>query len=77
MVVFNQNLDRNNKIYIRKFMRELGFDKAVAIRLDGSAAVMHPLEADLREVRDSVQVILLDIEKQLERLDEEHRREEA
>ena len=77
MVVFNQNLDRNNKIYIRKFMREMGFDKAVAIRLDSSAAVMHPLEADLREVRDSVQVILLDIEKQLERLDEEHRREEA
>jgi len=77
MVVFNQNLDRNNKIYIRKFMRELGFDKTVAIRLDSSAAVMHPLEADLREVRDSVQVILLDIEKQLERLDEEHRREEA
>jgi hypothetical protein len=58
-------------------MREMGFDKTVAIRLDSSAAVMHPLEADLREVRDSVQVILLDIEKQLERLDEEHRREEA
>jgi len=77
MVVFNQNLDRNNKIYIRKFMREMGFDKAVAIRLDSSAAVMYPLEADLREVRDSVQVILLDIEKQLERMDEEHRREEA
>jgi hypothetical protein len=77
MVVFNQNLDRNNKIYIRKFMREMGFDKTVAIRLDSSAAVMHPLEADLREVRDSVQVILLDIEKQLERRNVEHRREEA
>ena len=77
MVVFNQNLDRNNKIYIRKLMREMGFDKTVAIRLDSYAAVMHPQQADLKEVRDSVEVILLDIEKQLERRNEERRRKEA
>ena len=77
MVVFNQNLDRNNKIYIRKFMREMGFNKTVAIRLDSRAAVMHPQQADLRAVKDSVEVILLDLEKQLERRNEEHRRKEA
>lgn len=67
MVVFNQNLDRNNKIYIRRLMRDMGFIKTVAIHLENSAAVMHPIQADLREVKDSVEVILLDIEKKLKR----------
>ena len=72
MVVFNQNLDRNNKIYIRKLLRDMGFGKTVAIRLDSRAAVMHPPKADLREIRDSVEVILLDLEKQLERRNKGH-----
>jgi hypothetical protein len=70
MVVFNQNLDRNNKIYIRRLMRDMGFNKTVTIHLQNSAAVIHPIQADLREVKDSVEVILLDIEKKLKRKSE-------
>jgi hypothetical protein len=70
MVVFNQNLDRNNKVYIRRLMRDMGFKKTVAIHLQNNAAVMHPVQADLREVKDSVEVILLDINKKLRRKDE-------
>ena len=67
MVVFNQNLDRNNKIYIRRLMRDMGFNKTVTIHLQNNAAVMHPVQVDLREVKDSVEVILFDIEKRLKR----------
>jgi Fe2+ transport system protein FeoA len=70
MVVFNQNLDRNNKIYIRRLMRDMGFSKTVTIHLQNNAAVMHPVQVDLREVKDSVEVILLDIEKRLKRKSE-------
>jgi hypothetical protein len=67
MVVFNQNLDRNNKVYIRRLMRDMGFKKTVTIHLQNNAVVMHPAQADLREVKDSVEVILLDIGKKLKR----------
>jgi hypothetical protein len=77
MVVFNQNLDRNNKIYIRRLMRDMGFSKTVTIHLQNSAAVIHPVQADLREVKDSVEVILLDIEKRLKRKSERDSKKEG
>lgn len=45
----------------------MGFSKTVTIHLQNNAAVMHPVQVDLREVKDSVEVILLDIEKRLKR----------
>jgi hypothetical protein len=77
MVVFNQNLDRNNKIYIRRLMRDMGFNKTVTIHLQNSAAVIHPIQADLREVKDSVEVILLDIKKTLKRKRERNEKKEG
>lgn len=75
MVVFNQNTDRNNKIYIRRLMRDMGFNKTV--HLENRAAVTHPVQADLREVKDSVEVVLLDTEKRLKRKGQEDAKTEV
>jgi hypothetical protein len=58
-------------------MRDMGFNKTVTIHLQNSAAVMHPVQVDLREVKDSVEVILLDIEKRLKRKRESNAKKEG
>lgn len=62
MVEFNQNLDRNSKLYIPKPMRRAGFNGTIVIRPNDNAAVMYPAGAHLTDVKASVEVILMDIE---------------
>ena len=55
----------------------MGFKKTVTIHLQNNAAVMHPVQTDLREVKDSVEVILLDIDKKLKRSGEKATKKEG
>jgi len=64
--VLNQNLDKNNKIYIRRGLREAGFTGTVTILWCNNAVVMHPNRARLWEVKASLLVILTDLEQRLQ-----------
>ncbi|MBS7649691.1 hypothetical protein KEJ17_08640, partial [Candidatus Bathyarchaeota archaeon] len=60
MVKFRQKLDRNEKIYIPKILREAGFDKVLEIFLSSYAAVIYPAEADLGKVIQNSEIIIQD-----------------
>ena len=65
MIVLNQNLDKNNKIYIRRGLREAGLDNRITILWCNNTALMHPNDARLWEVKASLELILRDLEQRL------------
>ncbi|MEM2342269.1 MAG: hypothetical protein QXX94_07555 [Candidatus Bathyarchaeia archaeon] len=65
MVRFRQRLDRNRKIYIPKPLREAGFNTVIEIIPDTHAAAIYPAGADLREVVQSLEIILQDLKLQV------------
>ncbi|MFQ6077336.1 MAG: hypothetical protein ACE5Z5_14615 [Candidatus Bathyarchaeia archaeon] len=71
LIVLNQNLDKNNKVYIRRGLREAGFTGTVTILWCNNAAVMHPCNARLWEVKASLELILRDMELQLKAQEDE------
>ena len=71
MIVLNQNLDKNNKIYIRRGLREAGFTGTVTILWCNNTALMHPNDARLWEVKTSLEMILRDLEQRLRAQEEE------
>ena len=66
MIVLNQNLDKNNKIYIRRGLREAGLNGTITILWCNNAAVMHPKDDRLWEVKASLEMILRDLEQRLQ-----------
>lgn len=62
MVEFKQKLDRNNKIYIPKLLREAGFKGTIRIRPDDNVAIIYPESADLSSVKISVELLLREID---------------
>ncbi len=62
MVTFRQKLDTQGKIYIRKALRDLGFDNEIEIAPNTRAAVMYPSNVPLGEVLDSLRIISQDLE---------------
>ena len=65
MIVLNQNLDKNNKIYIRRGLREAGLNNRITILWCNNTALMHPNDARLWEVKASLELILRDLEQRL------------
>ena len=65
MIVLNQNLDKNNKIYIRRGLREAGLNKRITILWCNNTALMHPNDARLWEGKASLELILRDLEQRL------------
>lgn len=65
MIVLKQNLDKNNKVYIRRGLREAGLTGTVTILWCNNVALMHPNDAMLWEVKASLEMILRDMEERL------------
>ena len=65
MITFKQNLDKNNKIYIRRGLREAGLDNTITILWCNNTALLHPNDARLWEVKASLDMILRDMEQRL------------
>ncbi|MGQ9507545.1 MAG: hypothetical protein ACUVTB_06815 [Candidatus Bathycorpusculaceae bacterium] len=65
MVKFTLKMDRNNKVYIPKPIREAGFIETLEIIPNAFAAVVYPSGADLERVKKSLEVILKDVEHRL------------
>ena len=71
MIVLNQNLDKNNKIYIRRGLREAGLSNTITILWCNNTALLHPNDARLWEVKASLDMILRDMEQRLQAEEEE------
>lgn len=65
MIVLKQNLDKNNKVYIRRGLREAGLSGTVTILWCNNVALMHPNDAMLWEVKASLEMILRDMVQRL------------
>ena len=65
MVIFKQKLDRNKKIYIPKPLRNAGFKDTLIIMPNYRAAVIYPVQTDLKEVERSLQILLEDLKHQI------------
>ena len=62
MVEFNQKVDRNNRIYIPKPMRQSGFDKTIKIIPNATAAIMFGENTKLKDVLASIDIIKADLQ---------------
>jgi hypothetical protein len=71
LITFKQNLDKNNKIYIRRGLREVGLDNTITILWCNNTALLHPHDARLWEVKASLDMILRDMEQRLQAEEEE------
>jgi hypothetical protein len=65
MVRFIQKLDRNNKVYIAKSLRQAGLFGTIEIVHNANAAVFFPAETTLEDVLASLDIIRQDIEHRL------------
>jgi len=67
MVKFTQKLDRNNKIYITKPLRQTGFVGTIEIVPNAKAAVMYQAGTRIDDVLASLQIIIADLQQQAKR----------
>ena len=68
MVRFRQKLDRNNKVYIPKPLRELGLVDVIEIKPNTHAAVMYPAGLTPLRVIQSLKVIIQHLQLEAEDL---------
>jgi len=66
MVTFRQKLDSSGKIYIRKALREIGFDNEIEISPNTRACVIYPSGTDPESVLKSLSIIQQDLQLQVE-----------
>jgi len=67
IVKFHQKLDRNNKIYIVRPLREMGLEGTIEIMPNSRAAVIYRSGTDVEDVLESIQIIAKDLEHQTKR----------
>ena len=67
MVKFTQKLDRNNKIYITKPLRQTGFVGTIEIIPNAKAAVMYQTGTRIDDVLSSLKIITADLKQQAKR----------
>jgi hypothetical protein len=67
MVKFTQKLDRNNKIYITKPLRQTGFIGTIDIVPNSKAAVMYQTGTRIKDVLSSLKIIIADLQQQAKR----------
>jgi hypothetical protein len=67
MVEFREKLDRNNKIYLPKVLREAGFKGAIRIRPTENVAIIYPEGVDLSSVKSSIELLLSEIDNLLKK----------
>lgn len=65
MVKFVQRLDRNNKIYIVKPLRQAGLVNTIEIMPNEKAAVIYRAGTKIEDVLASLQVIIADLQNRL------------
>lgn len=61
MVKFVQKLDRNNKIYIAKPLRQAGLVNTIEILPDAKAAVIYKAGTKTEDIIASLRVIIADL----------------
>lgn len=64
MVRFRQKVDRNNRIYLVRALREMGLDETIEILPSSKAAVIFSSKTSPLEVLQSIRVIALELECQ-------------
>lgn len=64
---FTQKLDRNNKIYIIKPLRQTGFVNLIDIVPNSNAAVIYPSGTKINDVLSSLKIIVADLQQQAKR----------
>lgn len=67
MVRFTQKLDRNNKIYITKPLRQAGFVNTIEIVPNAKAAVIYEAGTKIGDVLASLKIIIADLKQQAKR----------
>ncbi|MCW3977561.1 MAG: hypothetical protein NWE77_06480 [Candidatus Bathyarchaeota archaeon] len=67
MVKFTQKLDRNNRIYIVKPLRESGLTNTVEILPNSQAAVIYKAGTPTRDLVASLETIMVDLRYHLKR----------
>jgi hypothetical protein len=67
MVKFTQKLDRNNKIYVVKPLRQAGFVNTIEIVPNAKAAVMYQTGTRIDDVLSSLKIITADLKQQAKR----------
>jgi hypothetical protein len=72
MVTFRQRLDSSGKIYIRKVLQDIGFDKEIDVCANTRAAVIYPTGTSPETVLKSLSIIQQDLELRVQ----EHNRPE-
>jgi hypothetical protein len=61
MVKFIQKLDRNNKIYITKPLREAGLINTVEILPNSQAAIIYRVGTKIDDILMSLEIIMADL----------------
>jgi hypothetical protein len=61
MIKFVQKLDRNNKIYIAKPLRETGLTNRIEIVPNGKAAVIYQAGTPVDDILASLKIIVADL----------------
>jgi hypothetical protein len=61
MVKFMQKLDRNNKIYIAKPLREAGLINTIEILPNSQAAVIYRAGTKIDDILGSLKIIMADL----------------
>ena len=64
MVKFTQRLDRNNKIYVVKPLRQAGFVNTIEIVPNTKAAVIYEAGTRIVDVLSSLKIIIADLQQQ-------------
>lgn len=61
MVKFVQKLDRNNKVYIAKPLRQAGFVNTIEILPNARAAVIYQVNTPIKDILASLKIIVADL----------------
>lgn len=64
MVKFTQKLDRNNKIYIVKPLRQAGLVNTVEILSNSQCAIIYRSGTKISDILASLEVIIMDLKHQ-------------
>jgi len=61
MVKFIQKLDRNNRVYIAKPLRQAGLVNTIEILPNAKAAVIYQAGTEISDILDSLEIIIADL----------------
>lgn len=73
MVKFTQRLDRNNKIYIVKPLRESGLTNTIEILPNSQAAVIYKAGTPIKDIVASLETVMVDLRYHLKREEAEQK----